>query len=122
MAAERVSPPVPKAIGGFLFLLFWAVAIVSWCLVNLASEPGARGMIADIGVIFMCAGTSCLFVSTRSGYVGILVLSLIGAALFLLGDLAQIHVLVYFLRICGIAIAFAILPLAKVTTGMRVLN
>jgi hypothetical protein len=122
MAAERVSPPVPKAIAGFLFLLFWAVAIVAWCLVNLSNEPGPRGMIVDTGLIFAYAGTAGLFVGTRSGFVAILVFSLIGAALFALGDLTQAHILVYFLRIAGAAIAFAILPLVKLVNGLRILT
>jgi hypothetical protein len=122
MAAERVSPPVPKAVAGFLFLLFWAVAIVAWCLVNVSNEPGPRGLIADIGIVFACAGTAGLFVATRAGFTAIFVLSVIGAALFVLGDLTQAHLLVYFLRIMGPAIAAVILPTLKLVSGIRVLS
>jgi hypothetical protein len=122
MAAERVSPPVPKALAGFLFLLFWAVAIVAWCLVNLSTDHGVRPLIADIGIVFACAGTAGLFVGTRKGFVAIMVLSLIGSALFIVGDLLNVQLLVYFLRIMGPTIAILILPTLKLVNGMRVLS
>jgi hypothetical protein len=122
MAAERVSPPVPKAIAGLLFLLFWAVAIVAWCLVNLSTDHGVRALIADIGIVFACAGTAGLFVATRKGFVAILVLSLIGAALFIVGDLFDVQLLVYFLRIMGPVIAIVILPTLKLVNGIRVFS
>ncbi len=121
MAVERVSPPVPKQIAGLIFLLFWAVGIVAWCLVNLSSDPGVRGFIADIGIAFAFAGTAGLSVSRRSGWTAIAVITVIGIGLFAVGDLLQIHVLVYFLRILAPALAVAILPLVKLVNGQRYL-
>jgi hypothetical protein len=122
MAAERVSPPVPKPLAGFLFLLFWAAAIVAWCLVNLSTDHGVRALIADVGIVFASAGTAGLFVGTRKGFVAILVLGLIGFALFAVGDLLDVQLLVYFLRIMGPVIAIVILPTLKLVNGIRVFS
>jgi hypothetical protein len=121
MAVERVSPPVPKQVAGLIFLLFWAIAIVAWCLVNLSTDHGVRGLIADLGVAFAAAGTAGLSVSLRSGWVAILVITLIGIALFAVGDLLHITLLVYFLRILAPAIAVVILPITKLVNGQRYL-
>ena len=120
--AERVSPPVPKPLAGFIFLLFWAVAIVAWCLANLGRTFEVHGFIVDIGLIFAFAGFAALFVATRRGFVAILVFSLIGVVLFAVGDLLNITVLVYSLRILGSAVAFVIVPTNRLVGGMRVLT
>jgi hypothetical protein len=120
MAAERVSPPVPKAIAGFIFLLFWAAAIVAWCLVNVSTDHGTRGFIADLGIAFASAGTAGLFVSYRSGWTAIMVLTLIGMALFAVGDFTHITLLVYFLRIIGPTLAIVILPTIRLVNGIKV--
>jgi hypothetical protein len=121
MAVERVSPPVPKQIAGLIFLLFWAIAIVAWCLVNLSTDHGVRGFIADLGIAFAFAGTAGLSVSLRSGWVAIMVITLIGIALFAVGDLLHITLLVYFLRILAPAIAVVILPVTKLVNSQRYL-
>jgi hypothetical protein len=121
MAVERVSPPVPKQVAGLIFLLFWAIAIVAWCLVNLSTDHGVRGLIADLGIAFAAAGTAGLSVSLRSGWVAILVITLIGIALFAVGDLLHITLLVYFLRILAPAISVVILPITKLVNGQRYL-
>ena len=120
--AERVSPPVPRPLAGFIFLLFWAIAIVAWCLANLGGSFEVHGFIVDIGLIFAFAGFAAIFVGTVRGFVAILVLSLIGVALFAVGDLLNITVLVYSLRILGSAVAFAIVPINSVVARLRVLT
>jgi hypothetical protein len=120
MTAQRVSPPVPKPVAGLVFLLFWAIAIVAWCLVNLSTDHGVRALIADVGIVFASAGTAGLSVSLRRGWVAILVLSFVGLVLFAVGDLYNVQLLVYFLRILGPTIAVLILPTLKLVNSMQV--
>jgi hypothetical protein len=122
MAAERLSPPVARPIAGFIFALFWAIAIVAWCIANLSKDFGVHGFIVDIGLIFAFAGFAAPFVEYRSGFVGILVLSLVGVALFAVGDLLHIQILTYSLRILGISIAFVIVPTNSLIGRLRVLT
>jgi hypothetical protein len=122
MTAERVSPKVPKPLAVFIFLLFWAIAIVAWCIANVSNIPGVQAFIVDLGLIFAFAGFAALFVETRRGFVAILVFSLLGVALFATGDLLRIQLLVYFLRILGSAVAFAIVPANVLLSKLRILT
>jgi hypothetical protein len=122
MAVERVSPRVPKPVGVLIFLVFWAIAIVAWCLANLSNIFGVHALIVDVGLIFGFAGFAALFVETRRGYVAILVLSLIGIAGFIVGDLLDIKLITYFLRILGSAVAFVIVPTNVLIGKLRILT
>ena len=122
MTVERVSPKVPKPLGVFIFLLFWAIAIVAWCIANVSNIPGVQALIVDLGLIFAFAGFAALFVETRRGFVAILVFSLLGIALFATGDLLRIQLLVYFLRILGSAVAFVIVPTNVLIAKLRILT
>jgi hypothetical protein len=122
MTVERVSPKVPKPLAVFVFLLFWAIAIVAWCLANVSNIPGVQALIVDVGLIFAFAGFAALFVETRRGYVAILVFSLLGLVLFATGDLLRIQLLVYFLRILGSAVAFVIVPTNVLIAKLRILT
>ncbi len=117
-----MSPLVSKPVAGFLFLLFWAIAIVAWCIANISHDFGVHGFIVDIGLIFAFAGFAGLFVGTRSGFVVILILSLVGVVLFAAGDLLHIQVLTYFVRILGIAVGFVIVPVVKLVGSLRILT
>jgi hypothetical protein len=122
MTVERVSPKVPKPLAVFIFLLFWAIAIVAWCIANVSNIPGVQAFIVDLGLIFAFAGFAALFVETRRGFVAILVFSLLGVVLFATGDLLRIQLLVYFLRILGSAVAFAIVPINVLIAKLRILT
>ncbi len=122
MTVERVSPRVPKPIGVFIFLVFWAIAIVAWCLANVSNIHQVQALIVDLGLIFAFAGTAAAFVETRRGYVAILIYSVLGAILFGVGDLLDIKILVYFLRILGSAVAFVIVPTNVLIAKLRVLT
>jgi hypothetical protein len=122
MTVERVSPKVPKPLAVFIFLLFWAIAIVAWCIANVSNIPGVQAFIVDLGLIFAFAGFAALFVETRRGFKAILVFSLIGVVLFATGDLLRIQLLVYFLRILGSAVAFAIVPINVLISKLRILT
>jgi hypothetical protein len=122
MTVERVSPKVPKPLAVFIFLLFWAIAIVAWCIANVSNIPGVQALIVDVGLIFAFAGFAALFVETRRGFVSILVFSLLGVALFATGDLLRIQLLVYFLRILGSAVAFVIVPANVLLSKLRILT
>ena len=121
MPVEKVSPRVPRAVGVVIFLVFWAIAIVAWCLANLSNIFGVHGFIVDIGLIFAWAGFASLFVETRKGFVAILVFSLIGVAGFAIGDLLDIKLITYFLRIMGSAVGFVIVPINVLVSKMRIL-
>jgi hypothetical protein len=122
MAVERVSPKVPKPLAVFIFLLFWAVAIVAWCIANVSNIRDVQSFIVDIGLIFAFAGFAALFVETRRGFTAILVFSLLGVALFAVGDLLHIEILIYFLRILGSAVAFVIVPANVLIAKLRILT
>jgi hypothetical protein len=122
MEAERVSPKVPKPLAVFIFLLFWAIAIVAWCIANISHDFGVHGFIVDIGLIFAFAGFAALFVETRRGFTAILVFSLLGVALFAVGDLFGIQLITYCVRIMGIAVAFVIVPTNVLVSKLRVLT
>lgn len=119
---DKVSPKVPKPLAVFIFLVFWAIAIVAWCLANLSNIFGVHGFIVDIGLIFAFAGFAALFVETRRGFVAILVFSLIGVVGFAFGDLLDIKLITYFLRIMGSAVAFVIVPTNVLVGKLRVLT
>lgn len=122
MTVERVSPKVPKPLGVFIFLLFWAIAIVAWCIANVSNIPQVQAFIVDLGLIFAFAGFAAAFVETRRGFTAILWLSLVGVVLFAVGDLLDIKILVYSLRILGSAVAFAIVPINVLVAKLRILT
>ena len=122
MTVERVSPKVPKPLAVFIFLLFWAIAIVAWCIANVSNIHEVQAFIVDIGLIFAFAGFAALFVETRRGFWAILWLSLVGVALFAVGDLLQIKILVYSLRILGSAVGFVIVPVNVLVSKLRILT
>jgi hypothetical protein len=122
MTVERVSPKVPKPLAVFIFLLFWAIAIVAWSIANLSHIFGVHGFIVDIGLVFAWAGFAALFIETVRGFVGVLVFSLLAVALFAIGDLAGIQVITYSIRILGSAGAFAIVPVNALVARLRILT
>jgi hypothetical protein len=122
MTVERVSPRVPKPLAVLIFMLFWAIAIVAWSIANLSSNFDVHGFIVDIGLVFAFAGFAALFVETRRGFTAILVFSLLGVALFALGDLLDIKLITYMVRILGIAGAFVIVPVNVLIAKLRILT
>jgi hypothetical protein len=122
MTVERVSPKVPKPLAVFIFLVFWAIAIVAWSIANLSNIFGVHGFIVDVGLIFAFAGFAALFVETRRGFTAILVFSLLGVALFAVGDLLDIKLITYFVRILGSAAAFVIVPTNVLLSKLRILT
>jgi uncharacterized membrane protein YdjX (TVP38/TMEM64 family) len=122
MTVERVSPKVPKPLVVLVFLVFWAVAIVAWCLANVSNIHQVQALIVDLGLIFAFAGFAALFVETRRGLNAILIFSLLGLVLFGVGDLLGVSVLVYSLRILGSAVAFVIVPTNALIAKLRILT
>jgi hypothetical protein len=122
MTVERVSPKVPKPLGVFIFLLFWAIAIVAWCIANVSNVHQAQAFIVDLGLIFAFAGFASAFVETRRGFTAIFWLSIVGVILFAVGDLLDIKLLVYSLRILGSAVAFVIVPINVLIAKLRILT
>jgi hypothetical protein len=122
MTVERVSPKVPKPLAVLIFMLFWAIAIVAWSIANLSSDFNVHGFIVDIGLIFAFAGFAALFVETRRGFTAIFVFSLLGVALFAVGDLLDIKLITYMVRILGIAAAFVIVPVNVLIAKLRILT
>jgi p-aminobenzoyl-glutamate transporter AbgT len=122
VTVERVSPKVPKPLAVFIFLLFWAIAIVAWCIANVSNIHQVQAFIVDIGLIFAFAGFAALFVETRRGFTAILWLSLVGVVLFGVGDLLDIKLLVYSLRILGSALGFVIVPTNVLIAKLRILT
>lgn len=122
MTVERVSPKVPRPLAVFIFVLFWAIAIVAWCTANVSNIRDVQSFIVDIGLIFAFAGLAALFVETRRGFSAILVYSLLGVAVFAVGDLLGILLITYCVRILGIAVAFVIVPINGLIAKLRILT
>jgi len=122
MTVEHVSPKVPKPLAVFIFLLFWAIAIVAWCIANVSNIHQVQAFIVDIGLIFAFAGFAALFVETKRGFTAILWLSLVGVVLFGVGDLLDVKLLVYSLRILGSAVGFVIVPINVLIAKLRILT
>jgi hypothetical protein len=122
MTVERVSPKVPKPLAVFIFLLFWAIAIVAWCIANVSNIHEVQAFIVDLGLIFAFAGFASLFVETRRGFTAIFWLSIVGVVLFAVGDLLDVKLLVYSLRILGSAVGFVIVPINVLISKLRILT
>jgi hypothetical protein len=122
MTVEHVSPKVPKPLAVFIFLLFWAIAIVAWSIANLSNIFGVHGFIVDIGLVFAWAGFAALFIETVRGFVGVLVFSLLAVALFAIGDLWNVELITYSVRILGSAGGFVIIPTNALIGKLRILT
>ncbi|HEY5231701.1 MAG TPA: hypothetical protein VIJ11_12525, partial [Galbitalea sp.] len=112
----------PKPLAVFIFLVFWAIAIVAWCIANVSNIHQVQSFIVDLGLIFAFAGFAALFVETRRGFTALLIFSLLGVLLFAVGDLLNVTLLVYSLRILGSAIAFVIVPTNVLIAKLRILT
>jgi hypothetical protein len=119
MAKGFSNPVVSKPLGGLLFVLFWAIAIVAWCFVPHLVGHGLRGFIADVGIVFASLGFASPFILTKSGLRIAMLLSLLGIALFAVADFTHIVVLVYFLRLLGPILAL-LAPVNKLSSTVKI--
>jgi hypothetical protein len=110
---------VTKAVGGGLFVLFWAIAIVLWVLVGKFDDPAIRGFVADAGIVFASLGTAAPFLATTRSLKIALGWGAVALGLFALADLAQITVIVYLLRMFVPLVAL-LAPVNKFVNGYRV--
>jgi hypothetical protein len=110
---------VTKAVGGGLFILFWAIAIVLWVLVGSFDDPAIRGFVADAGIVFASLGTAAPFLATTRSLKIALGWGAVALGLFALADLAQITVIVYLLRMFVPLVAL-LAPVNKFVNGYRV--
>jgi hypothetical protein len=108
-----------KPLGGALFVLFWAVAIVLWVLVGQFDEHGIRGFVADAGIVFAALGTSAPFLATRRSLAIALGWGAVALGLFALADLSGATVIVYLLRMFVPLVAL-LAPVNKFVNGYRV--
>jgi hypothetical protein len=119
--AKKSAPvrDVTKAVGGGLFVLFWAVAIVLWVLVGQFEDPAIRGFVADAGIVFASLGTAAPFLATSRSLTIALGWGAVALGLFALADLGQVTVLVYLLRMFVPLVAL-LAPVNKFLNGYRV--
>ncbi|MET0990900.1 MAG: hypothetical protein ABWX66_00800 [Lacisediminihabitans sp.] len=99
MSVALDKRPVPKSLAGLVFVLFWVIAILLWSFSHLLPTIGGRGFMVDIGIVFASIGLAApALMSLRelrtAGVVGV-----VAIALFAIGDLGQVTVMVYALRI-----------------------
>jgi hypothetical protein len=121
-APATTSAPVrylSKALGGGLFVLFWAIAIVLWVLVGQFDDPALRGFIADAGIVFASLGVAAPFLATTRSLTIALGWGAVALGLFALADLGQVTVIVYLLRMFVPLIAL-LAPVNKFVNGYRV--
>jgi hypothetical protein len=119
MARDLRQTELSKPLAGFLFLLFWAVAIVAWCFVPGLEGHGLRGFIADVGITFAALGFSVVFFTERKQLSTALMLAIVGIALFAVGDFTGFTLLVYFLRI-GIVLLALMQPVFKLSNTVKI--
>lgn len=119
--ATRPAAELSKPLAGGVFLLLWAVAIVAWSLAHLIADAGVRGFVIDVGIVLASVGFAALFLGTVRGLRSAAAIGLIGIVLFAVGDLLQVKVLVYELRILGPFLAL-LTPIFKVGNGIRIFN
>ena len=108
-----------KPIGGGLFVLFWAIAIVLWVLVGLFDDPALRGLVADAGIVFASLGTAAPFLQTTRSLTIALGWGAVALGLFALADLGQVTVIVYLLRMF-VPLMALLAPVNKFVNGWRV--
>ncbi|KJC65566.1 hypothetical protein SAMN06295879_0990 [Agreia bicolorata] len=121
-APATTSAPVTyltKAVGGGLFVLFWAIAIVLWVLVGQFDDAGIRGFVADAGIVFASLGTAAPFLATTRSLKIALGWGAVALGLFALADLGQVTVIVYLLRMFVPLVAL-LAPVNKFLNGYRV--
>lgn len=121
-APATTSAPVKylnKAVGGGLFVLFWAIAIVLWVLVAQFEEAGLRGFIADAGIVFAALGTAAPFLATTRSLKIALGWGALALGLFAFADLLHLTVIVYLLRMFVPLVAL-LAPVNKFVNGFRV--
>ena len=121
MAKGLQTPELPKPLAGLVFLAFWAVAIVAWCLVPGLVGHGLRGFVADTGIIFASVGFAAPFLATKANLLTAIALGALGIALFAVGDFLNIQLLVYMLRILGPILAL-LTPINKISNGVKIFN
>jgi hypothetical protein len=121
MAKGFSNPELPKPLVGLLFLLFWAVAIVAWCIVPHLVGHGLRGFIADFGIVFASLGFAVPFLVSKKNLGTALILAVVGILLFALGDFADIQLLVYFLRIFAPVLA-VLAPVNKFSNSVKIFS
>ena len=93
------SRDLTKPIAGLVFVLGWAVGITLWSLSHLAPNAGTGAFIVDIGILAVSVGFAAPFLKTTNGLVAALILALIGIVLFAVGDLVNVTVITYLLRL-----------------------
>lgn len=121
-APAKTSAPVKyltKAVGGGLFILFWAIAIVLWVLVGQFDDAGLRGFVADAGIVFASLGTAAPFLATTRSLTIAIGWGAVALGLFALADLGQLTVIVYLLRMFVPLVAI-LAPVNKFVNGYRV--
>ena len=119
MAKVLKTTELPKPLAGLLFLVFWAIAIVAWCLVGGLEGAGLRGFIADVGITFAALGVAVPFLATKKGLAQAFLLAAIGIILFAVGDFLQIKLLVYTLRLLGPTLAI-LTPVNRVSNAVKI--
>jgi hypothetical protein len=121
LAKGLQTPELPKPLAGLVFIAFWAVAIVAWCLVPGLVGHGLRGFVADTGIIFASIGFAAPFLATKANLLTAFALGALGIALFAVGDFLNIQLLVYTLRILAPTLA-VLTPINKLSNGVRIFN
>lgn len=119
--ASRPEAELSKPVAGGIFLALWVVAIVLWSIAHLFADVGARGFVIDVGIVLASLGFAALFLGTMRALRTAAVLGLLVIVLFLIGDMLQIKVLVYELRILGPFLAL-MAPIFKIGDGIRIFN
>ncbi|MBK4347418.1 hypothetical protein [Lacisediminihabitans changchengi] len=99
MSVALDKRPVPKSLVGLVFVLFWVIAILLWSFSHLLPTMGGRGFMVDIGIVLASIALATPSLGTLRELRTAAIMGIVAIALFAIGDLAQITVMVYALRV-----------------------
>lgn len=91
--------PLAAPLKGLVFVAFWAVAIVLWVIAPHIADPRWGAFVIDTGIVLASVGFAAPFITWLKPFGNSLLAAVIAIALFALGDLGEILVLSYMLRI-----------------------
>jgi hypothetical protein len=99
-----VLPPKPRTrlaapVKAIVAVLFWVIAIALWVIAPNMTDPRWGAFIVDTGIVFASVGFAAPTITWLTPFRNSLIAGVIAIALFALGDLGEILVLSYLLRI-----------------------
>lgn len=87
-----------RKVQGGVFVLFWLIALALWFTAPWITDPRLGAFLIDTGIVFASVGFAAPGISTVKGFGVTLGFAALALGLFALGDMGEILVISYFLR------------------------